>query len=169
MHGGAVTTFWPFVAGSALLLFDDPPLPLDACVHGGTITVVTLLLLGSTSWLPCVVLLCELCCALPPVPGVTRIVPGGGGVVVPPDELDELLEDELELELCWVGDCVQGCTATASVSEPLGITIWFEPGGILVLPGCAACASEHDGMTSVRSLRCFGIRTVRTPGVWSAA
>jgi hypothetical protein len=165
VHGGAVTIFSPLLAGSALLLLLVPPGP---CVHGGTITVVTLLLLGSTSWLPWLVWLCELCCDEPPVPGVTRMVPGGGGVLVPPDddELDELLD---ELELDCVAELTHGCIATASVRDPLGMTIWLDPGGILVLPGCADCASEQEGMTIVRSLRCLGISTVRTPGVWSAA
>jgi hypothetical protein len=63
------------------------------------------------------------------------MVPDGGGVVVPPDdedELDELLE---ELELDCVEGLTHGWTAMASVRDPLGTTIWFEPGGILVLPG----------------------------------
>src|SRR5947208_9983860 len=41
----------------------------------------------------------------------------------------------------------------------------FEPGGICELPDCATCASEQAGTAIVRSPCCFGITTVRTPGV----
>jgi hypothetical protein len=60
VHGGAVTLFWLLGARNARLfdppLLDPPPLdppPLDPppleVVQGGTMIVVTLLLLGSTS------------------------------------------------------------------------------------------------------------------------
>lgn len=128
--------------------------------HGGTITVVTPLLTGSTSWFwtpPCAAL------AAPP-PGVIRIVLAGstgGGAEL---ELLELLLDE---ELC-VGAAVHGWTATVSASALGGTITWFDPGGIVELPGCVTCASEHGGTTIVTAPFCFDTTTVRTPGFWSA-
>ena len=93
MQGGAVTLVpWP---GSARLLFWLWLWSLDDCVHGGTISVVILLLFGSTSWFgwdePLLddELLCEpeLCCEVPAPPGVRRIVlDGGAGGDEPDDE-----------------------------------------------------------------------------------
>jgi hypothetical protein len=135
----------------------------DATVHGGTISVVTLLLLGSTSWLgveeppledelPCVP---ELCCAVPAPPGVSRIVlDGGDGAVLP--ELDEPPPEP------------HGCTATVSVWAFFGTTTVFEPGGGFVLPGWSVWAWSQVGITISRSWRWRGITTSRSPGVWSA-
>jgi hypothetical protein len=204
VQGGAVTVFLPFADEGrprfcAPPLDDppelppleppelpplEPPLELEAIVHGGTITVVTPLLLGSTSWF-CGCEPPELPPLEPPdeppeddelawaftSPGVSRIVLEGGGWLEldeeppldPPLEppLDPPLEDD---ELC----CMHGCTATVCVSVPCGTMIWFDPGGIFELPDCATVASEHGGTAMVRSPCCLGITTVRTPGVWSA-
>jgi hypothetical protein len=89
------------------------------------------------------------------------VLDGGGWLEpleLPPDEPPDDDEDEL----CGGG---QGCTATVCVSVPCGTTMRFEPGGIFELPDCATCASEHGGTAIVRSPCCFGITTVRTPGV----
>jgi hypothetical protein len=48
-----------------------------------------------------------------------------------------------------------------------GTTIWFDPGGIFVL-SWSTCVALHGGTTMVRSPRCFGTTTVRTPGACSA-
>jgi hypothetical protein len=140
--------------------------------------VVTPLFDGSTSWF-CGVLLDDeppllpddedAACAFTP-PGVrSTVLDGGGWLEPPPDEPPELppLEppDDDEEELCGGG---QGCTATVCVSVPCGTTMRFEPGGICALPDCATCASEHGGTAIVRSPCCFGITTVRTPGVCMA-
>lgn len=95
------------------------------------------------------------------------VLDGGGWLEpleLPPDEPPELppLEPPDDDELCGGG---QGCTATVCVSVPCGTTMRFEPGGIFELPDCATCASEHGGTAIVRSPCCFGITTVRTPGV----
>jgi hypothetical protein len=123
VQGGAVTTFFPFADEGRPRFcappLDDPPelppleppelLELDAMVHGGTITVVTPLLLGRTSWFcgcepPELPEDDELACAFTP-PGVSRSVLDGGGWLELDDELPELDEDE---ELC----CMHGSTAT---------------------------------------------------------
>jgi hypothetical protein len=129
-------------------------------------SVVTLLLFGSTSWLGCDDPLLldedellwepELCCELPAPPGVSRIVldGGAGGVEPEPDEAPPP---------AW-----HGCTATVSVCAFFGTTITFEPGGGLVVPVVAARAWSQVGMTIVRSPRWRGITTWRTPGVCSA-
>src|SRR4051794_750314 len=85
----------------------------------------------------------------------------GGGATLPldPPELEPVLAPP-----CW-----HAWTATASVSDPFGMIISFEPGGALVVPDCTVCASEHGGTTIVRSCFCFGTRTTRTPGDESAA
>ena len=78
-------------------------------------------------------------------------------------ELDELeLLDELEGE-------PHGSTATVCVSVLLGITISFDPGGILLEPDCTTAASEQDVTAIVSGLCCRGMTTVRTPGLVSAA
>ncbi|MFL5887040.1 MAG: hypothetical protein ACJ77M_18375 [Thermoleophilaceae bacterium] len=90
----------------------------------------------------------------------------GGGWLDPLDEelppLDPPDDDDEDEELLGGG---QGCTATVCVMVPCGTTIWFDPGGILELPDCATVASEHGGTAMVKSLCCFGMTTVRTPGV----
>jgi hypothetical protein len=126
-------------------------LELDETVHGGTISVVTRLLVGSTSWF------CgvgpPLCWA--PPPGVMRTVLAGGGPA------DELL---LLLLLLLDPPCgMHGWTATVSVTERVGIRIWFEPGGAFP-PDGVTCASEQGGTTMVSGVCCLGITTVRTPG-----
>jgi hypothetical protein len=123
--------------------------------------VVTLLLAGSTSWswavAPVVALL------LAP-PGVTRIVLAGGGAIV--GALLELLELELLLE---PGD-PQASIATVWVRVLFGITISFDPGGIVVLPDWpTTAASEHEVTAIVSGLCCLGITTVRVPGAVRAA
>jgi hypothetical protein len=94
---------------------------------------------------------------------VTRIVLAGGGAIV---ALLELL-DELELEELD-GD-PHGSTATVCVSVLLGITISFEPGGIVLEPDCTTAASEQDVTAIVSGLCWRGMTTVRTPGLISAA
>jgi hypothetical protein len=127
--------------------------------HGGTISVTTLLLAGSTSWSCGDAPVAE---ALEAPPGVIRIVLAGGGAIV----ALELLELELlELEL---GE-PHGSIATVWVSVLLGITISFEPGGIALEPDCTTGASEHDVTAIVNGLCCCGMTTVRTPGLMSAA
>jgi hypothetical protein len=124
--------------------------------HGGTISVVTLLLAGSTSW----------SCGEAPVapwldapPGVTRTVLAGGGAIVALEL--ELLELELLDEL---GD-PHGSTATVSVSVLLGTTISFDPGGIVLAPDCTTAASEQEVTAIVNGLCWCGITIVRTPGL----
>jgi hypothetical protein len=107
-------------------------------MHGGTIRVVTLLLAGSTSW--------SCGCApgggVPPAPpGVMRIVLAGGGAIVA--LLLELLELEL-LELELDDGEPHGSIATVCVSVLLGITISFDPGGMLLEPDWTANASEQE-------------------------
>ena len=128
MQGGAVTLV-PF-PGSARLLFWSWFASPEACVHGGTINVFTVLLFGSTSWLGCDDPLdeddelCdpELCCVVPEPPGVIKIVlDGGAGGELPP--LDE------DPPPPW-----HGWTAIVSVWVPCGTTIEFEPGGGFVDP-----------------------------------
>lgn len=130
--------------------------------QGGTISVTTLLLAGSTSW----------SCGCAPAaeapeapPGVTRMVLAGGGAIVA--LLLELLELEL-LELELDGD-PHGSTATVCVSVLRGITISLEPGGMLLLPDCTTAASEHEVTAIVSGLCCWGMTTVRTPGLCRAA
>ena len=129
--------------------------------HGGTISVVTLLLAGRTNWswavAPVVALL------LAP-PGVMRIVLGGGGAIV--GALLELLELELLLE---PGD-PHASMATVWVSVLLGMTIRFDPGGIWLLPDWdTTAASEHEVTAIVSGLCCLGITTDLTPGAIRAA
>jgi hypothetical protein len=100
--------------------------------------------------------------ALEAPPGVIRIVLAGGGAIVALLELLELLELELDGE-------PHGSIATVCVSVLLGITISFEPGGILLEPDCTTGASEHEVTAIVSGLCCWGITTVRTPGLMSAA
>lgn len=126
--------------------------------QGGTISVVTLLLAGSTSW----------SCAVEPVveafapPGVTRIVLGGGGAIVTLLLLLELLE--LELLLLEPGE-PHASMATVWVRVLFGISISFEPGGIVVLPDCdTTAASEHDVTAITSGLCCWGMTTVLVPG-----
>jgi hypothetical protein len=112
-------------------------LSLEDCVHGGTISVVMLLLLGSTSWFGCddpllddELLLCdpELCCEVPAPPGVRRMVlDGGAGGELPPEDPPPPPD--------W-----QGCTAMVSVWAPFGTTTVFDPGGGFVAPGFRTCA-----------------------------
>jgi hypothetical protein len=105
-------------------------------VQGGTISVVMLLLLGSTSWFGCDdpllddELLCdpELCCEVPAPPGVSRIVLDGGAGGVLPEPEDPPPPD-------W-----QGWTAIVSVWAPFGTTTVFDPGGGFVAPGFRTCA-----------------------------
>ena len=148
-----------------LLLLEPPELLLepDDIVHWGTMIVVTPLFEGSTSWFwgvdpPPLELPApdELAWAFTP-PGVRRMVLDGGGWLPPDEEL------ELELDEDWP-PCWHGCTATVCVRVPIGTRSWFDPGGIFELPDCATGASEHGGTAIVRSLCCFGITTVRTPG-----
>jgi hypothetical protein len=94
---------------------------------------------------------------------VIRIVLAGGGAIAPLLELElELLELELEGE-------PHGSIATVWVSVLLGITISFEPGGIVLLPDCTTDASEHEVTAILSGLCCCGMTTVRTPGLMSAA
>lgn len=131
-------------------------------MHGGTISVLTLELAGSTSW-SCgeEPVLCWFACA---PPGVSKTVLAGGGV----PELDDPEELELELLLELLEPLWHGWIATVSLGEPAGITTWFEPGGMLVLPDWATEASEHGGTATVSALCCLGTSTVRTPGDVSA-
>ena len=74
----------------------------------------------------------------------------------------------LALEVCDADPLgLHGGTATVWVKAPFGTMIAFEPGGVCEL-AAATCASEHGGTTTRRLVRCCGITTVRTPGVWSA-
>jgi hypothetical protein len=126
--------------------------------HGGTISVVTLLLAGSTSSF-CGVAPAALALALPP--GVTRIVLAGGGATAWL-ELELLLLLLLLLELD--GD-PQGSMATVWVTALRGITITLEPGGtVLVADSPVTAASEQGGIAIVSGLCCLGITTARTPG-----
>jgi hypothetical protein len=95
-------------------------------MQGGTISVTTLLLVGNT------ISFCGVtpaAWALAPPPGVIKIVLAGGGATA--DPLLLLLELELLLEL---DDEPQGSTATLCVKVLRGISIRFEPGGMLLLP-----------------------------------
>jgi hypothetical protein len=99
---------------------------------------------------------------------VSRIVLDGGGCAELLEEeppLDPPLDPPDEDEELGGG---QGCTAIVCVSVPCGTTTEFEPGGIFELPDWVTAASEHAGTAMVRSLCCFGITTVRTPGFISA-
>jgi hypothetical protein len=127
--------------------------------QGGTISVVTLLLAGSTSWSCGDAPVAE---ALEAPPGVIRIVLAGGGAIV------ALLELELELELELIGE-PHGSIATVCVSVLLGITISLDPGGIALEPDCTTGASEHEVTAIVSGLCCCGMTTVRTPGLMRAA
>src|SRR3954468_11126674 len=148
---------------------DEPP--CDG-THGGMMTVRTSLLFGSTTWLICWPPLddeplLDGACELWTPPGVTRTVlggGGGGGLVAPPPELPPEELDDPPLE-DWPGG-EHGWTATVCVRAPTGTTIWLEPGGITALfCVAAACACEHGGMATVRSWRCFGMTSMRIPGV----
>jgi hypothetical protein len=119
----------------------DPPLdPPLGIVHGGMMTLSTLLLRGSTSWF-CGGLLC--CCEAPAPPGVIRTVFATAGI----------------------GCAGHGGTATVCVSVPFGTTISFEPGGRRLAPVCSTAAAVHGVTTIEMSLRCLGMTTVRMPGV----
>jgi hypothetical protein len=84
------------------------------------------------------------------------VLAGGGAIAALLLELLELeLLDELE---------PHGSIATVWVRVLRGITISFEPGGIVLLPDCATDASEQDSTASVSGLCCFGMTTVLTPG-----
>lgn len=96
-------------------------LELDGGRHGGTISVVTLLLAGRTSSFCGVA---PAAAALPLPPGVTKIVLAGGGATASL-ELELLL---LELE----GD-PQGSIAIVWVTALLGIAITLEPGGTVLV------------------------------------
>lgn len=112
-----------------LLLLELEP---EDSTQGGTISVLTLLLAGSTSWF---IGMLELEALLfDPPPGVSRMVLAGGGMLEL-ELLEELLLDELELELepVMVGGW-HGWIATVSASEPFGIRISLEPGGGVELP-----------------------------------
>jgi hypothetical protein len=126
--------------------------------HGATMSVVTLLLAGTTSWF----------WGAAPVaggvvapPGVTSTVLAAGGAA------EELLL-ELELLLLEPPAAIHGWIATVSVSVLRGTTSWLDPGGMAVLPDCATLASEQGGTTIVSGVCCLGITTVRTPGFISA-
>jgi hypothetical protein len=190
VHGGAVTLLALPLAGTASVVAapeelepplalelepppDDPPLP-ELWVQGGTMSVDTPLLLGSTSWF-CGDWLCppELDEEPPdeeppdedPPPGVTRMVLEGGGMLEPPDDEppdEEELPPPLEL---WAP---QGWTATVWVRAPVGTTSWLDPGGVVLAPGWTVWATEQGGTTTRRSLRCLDTTIVRTPGVWRA-
>lgn len=96
-------------------------------------------------------------------PGVTRIVPGGGGAIASEAELELL-----ELELAGMG-VPHGSIAMVCVSELLGITISLDPGGILLLPeAVTTAASLHEVTAIVSGLCCLGTVTVLTPGLISA-
>ena len=169
MHGAAVATALFFPEGTSsvwLPPLDSELLELlelleleDDSVQGGTISVVTLLLAGTTSWFDGVDP--ELACWAEPPPGVSSTVLAGGGEPL-------LLELELLLELDELLDDMQGWIATVSVREPGGITISFEPGGTVVLPDWATWASEHGGTAMVSAAFCLGTWTVRMPGSMSA-
>lgn len=124
--------------------------------HGGTISVVTLLLAGRTSSF-CGVAPAAEALALPP--GVTKMVLAGGGATA-------WLELELELLLLLeLEDDPQGSIATVCVTALRGITITFEPGGtVLVADSPVTAASEQGGIAIVRGLCCLGITTALTPG-----
>jgi hypothetical protein len=132
--------------------------------QGGTISVFTLLLAGSTSWSWAVAPVVALLFA---PPGVMRIVLAGGGAIVGALLLELL--DELELLELDPGE-PQGSIATVWVSELFGITIMFEPGGTVLLPDCeTTAASEHEVTAMVSGLCWLGITTVLTPGLVRAA
>lgn len=170
MQGDAVAVAFPFGDGISavwlpplellLLLLLLLLLALDS-VHGGTISVVMLLLEGTTSWFWGV---CpELACAAGPPPGVTRIVLAGGGEGGGALLLLELLL-LLLLELLELLGVMHGWTATVSVSEPGGMTISLEPGGTAELPDWTTCASEQGGTAIFSAVFCWGTWTVRMPG-----
>lgn len=96
------------------------------------------------------------------------MVLGGGGATVGPLLL-ELLELELE-ELLDPGGEPHGSIATVCVSVLFGITISFDPGGMVVAPDCeTTAASEQEVTAIVNGLCCLGMTTVLTPGAWRAA
>jgi hypothetical protein len=128
-------------------------------VQGGTISVVTLLLAGTTSWFSGVDP--ELACWAEPPPGVSSTVLAGGGEPL-------LLLELLLLELDDPLEDMQGWIATVSVREPGGMTISLDPGGTVVLPDCATSDSEHGGTAMVSADFCLGTWTVRMPGSMSA-
>jgi hypothetical protein len=168
MHGAAVAIAFPFPEGTSavslppledeLLLLELLELDEDS-VQGGTISVVMLLLAGTTSWFEGVEP--ELACWAEPPPGVRSTVLAGGGEPL-------LLLELLLLELDELEEDMQGWIATVSVREPGGMTISFDPGGTLVLPDCATSDSEHGGTAMVSADFCLGTWTVRMPGSISA-
>jgi hypothetical protein len=134
---------------------------LAGVMHGGTISVSTLELAGTTSWFEGLEPEADWACA---PPGVTRTVLDAGGETAPLELLDELLLELLELDAGgW-----HGWTATVWVTWPGGIVTVFEPVGGLVAPCWAAAASEHGGTATVSGPFRGEICTVRTPGFWSA-
>ncbi len=167
-----ITLVWlvPGEVGVLELLELELELELDGDTHGGTISVVTLLLDGSTSWSWG---LAPAACGAPGPPGVMRTVLGGGGAIITLLEL-ELLELELELELLELellepGE-PHGSIATVWVSVLLGMENRLDPGGTVLLPDTGtAVASEHEVTAMVSGLCCLGMITVRTPGLISAA
>jgi len=140
----------------------DELLEVGGGIHGGTTSVVTLLFAGSTS---CSTGEAPVACVLLAPPGVMSTVLGGGGAMVGLLELLLLLRLELEL----VGD-PHGSMATVWVKVLLGMTISFDPGGMVLAPEPATTAASEQEVTAIVSgLCCFGITTVRTPGLCSAA
>jgi hypothetical protein len=65
------------------------------------------------------------------------VLAGGGAIVALLLELLELELDELEGE-------PHGSTATVCVRVLFGITISFDPGGIVLAPDCTTAASEQE-------------------------
>jgi hypothetical protein len=126
-------------------------------MHGGTISVRTLELAGTTSWFDGFAPEADCACA---PPGVTSTVLEAGGETAPlEEELDELeLEEELEAG-GW-----HGWTATVWVTLPGGIVTVFEPVGGFDAPCWAAAASAHGGTATVSGPLRGEICTVRTPG-----
>ncbi len=123
--------------------------------HGGTISVVTLLFAGRTSSFCGVA---PAAAALPLPPGVIKIVLAGGGATA-------WLELELLLLLLELEGDPQGSMATVWVTALRGITIMFEPGGmVLAADWPVTAASEQGGIASVSGVCCLGITTALTPG-----
>lgn len=89
------------------------------------------------------------------------MVLAGGGAIVGALELELLL-----LELLLDDGEPHASIATVCVSVLFGITIMFEPGGMVLVPDCATtAASEHEVTAMVSGVCCLGITTVLTPGL----